>query len=95
MPKTTRADDKKRLDPYDPRTGATGNDEPEGKRSSPGSGEELPPAAGCRGRRLKNRSRQGPCHAILEHFRFREAWFGGVRPRGMHTPQWSQDKPWH
>jgi hypothetical protein len=40
MPKTTRADDKKRLDPYDPRTGATGNDEPEGKRSSPGSGED-------------------------------------------------------
>ena len=40
MPKTTRADDKKRLDPYDPRTGATGNDEPEGKRSSSGSGED-------------------------------------------------------
>ena len=25
---TTTSDDKKRLDPYDPRTGATGNDEP-------------------------------------------------------------------
>ena len=25
---TTKSDDKKRLDPYDPRTGATGNDEP-------------------------------------------------------------------
>jgi hypothetical protein len=25
----TTSEDKKRLDPYDPRTGATGNDEPE------------------------------------------------------------------
>ena len=33
----------KRQDPYDPHTGATGNDEPEersGERSSPGSGED-------------------------------------------------------
>jgi hypothetical protein len=36
----TNADDKKRFDPYDPRTAAKGNDEPEGKRSSPGSGED-------------------------------------------------------
>lgn len=28
MPRTTREDYKKRLDPYDPRTGATGNDDP-------------------------------------------------------------------
>jgi hypothetical protein len=28
MPTTHNEDDKKRLDPYDPRTGATGNDEP-------------------------------------------------------------------
>lgn len=40
MPKTRNVDDRKRFDPYDPRTGATGNDEPEGKRSSPGSGED-------------------------------------------------------
>ena len=39
---TTSEDDKKRFDPYDPRTGATGNDEPmeRGERSSPGSGED-------------------------------------------------------
>jgi hypothetical protein len=29
MPTTKDGDDKKRRDPYDPRTGATGNDEPE------------------------------------------------------------------
>lgn len=41
MPKiTTSADDKKRFDPHDARRGLTGNDEPEGKRSSPGSGED-------------------------------------------------------
>ena len=40
MPKISKADAKKRFDPVDPRTGATGNDEPEGKRSSPGSGED-------------------------------------------------------
>jgi len=40
MPKITKADAKKRFDPVDPHTGATGNDEPEGKRSSPGSGED-------------------------------------------------------
>jgi hypothetical protein len=28
MPTPNSQDDKKRLDPYDPRTGATGNDEP-------------------------------------------------------------------
>jgi hypothetical protein len=28
MPRRTREDYKKRLDPYDPRTGATGNDDP-------------------------------------------------------------------
>lgn len=28
MPRTKREDYKKRLDPYDPRTGATGNDDP-------------------------------------------------------------------
>jgi hypothetical protein len=29
MPTTNSDEDKKRLDPYDPRTGATGNDEPD------------------------------------------------------------------
>ena len=40
MPKTTSQDDKKRFDPYDAPTGVKGNDAPEGKRSSPGSGED-------------------------------------------------------
>jgi hypothetical protein len=29
MPRMLNEDDKKRRDPYDPKTGATGNDEPE------------------------------------------------------------------
>jgi hypothetical protein len=40
MPKRKSADDKERFEQYDPRTGASRNDEPEGKRSSPGSGED-------------------------------------------------------
>jgi hypothetical protein len=43
MPRAKRDEYKKRLDPYDPKTGATANDEPldTSERSSPGSGEEL------------------------------------------------------
>jgi hypothetical protein len=40
MTKTTSADDKRRFDPDDPRKRSRDNDEPEGKRSSPGSGED-------------------------------------------------------
>lgn len=36
MPKISKADANKRFDPRTP----AGNDEPEGKRSSPGSGED-------------------------------------------------------
>jgi hypothetical protein len=39
MAKTKSAGDKKRFDPYDPRTGTRDNNA-EGKRSSPGSGED-------------------------------------------------------
>ena len=47
---TPNEDDRKRLDPFDPRTGATGNDEPteidddedvEGDEEVEGDGEEL------------------------------------------------------
>lgn len=40
MANTKSAGDKKRFDPYDPRTGTRDNNEPEGQRSSPGSGED-------------------------------------------------------
>ena len=40
MPKPTNADDNKRFDPVDPKTGVASRDEPLAKRSSPGSGED-------------------------------------------------------
>ena len=44
MPTPQIEKDAKRRDPYDPRTGATGNDEPNelerAERASPGSGED-------------------------------------------------------
>jgi hypothetical protein len=40
MPMTSD-DDKKRLDPYDPRTGATGNDEPEEVDDAEGDDDDV------------------------------------------------------
>jgi hypothetical protein len=40
MPNTQSNEDKKRLDPYDPRTGATGNDEPPADEDEDIEGDE-------------------------------------------------------